>query len=80
MLKERILIALISIPLIYCAGSLALIFWLIYTKGVVLIEPNKVVILSEFCVASLFTLLGLGSLIYMIWSFLKYCRGVKDDS
>lgn len=76
-MKERILIALISTLLIYCAGSLAVIFYLVYTRGVCYIEPSRAWLLAELSLSSFYALIGLGSFAYMMRGFIKYIRRVR---
>ena len=79
-MKIYILLLCVSIFLIYTGGTWAYVMYIIYTKGSYLVEPDKVRLLLELGLSSLFAAIGFGSFIAALWGILSSPKGGRDDN
>jgi hypothetical protein len=61
----------ISVTLVYCAGTLAFMFLKVAAPGGTLVEPNRAVALSELALSALFAVVGLAGFVVALWNMLK---------
>jgi hypothetical protein len=70
-MKERLLLALISVLLMFTSGLMARALYFIWRDGGVLVKGNQTVLMSQMIMFSFFAGLGGGCLIYVLQDILK---------